>query len=61
MSHSSRETDVPDRAPAQAEAVPAEDRREALRRLATYTAPVMLALLASEKAVAQDSIVPSAK
>jgi hypothetical protein len=32
------------------------DRREAMQRLATYTAPAMLALLMSEKAVAQTTV-----
>jgi len=34
-----------------------ERRREAMRRMAKYAAPAMLAILVAEKAVAQDSFV----
>jgi hypothetical protein len=34
-----------------------ERRREAMRRMAKYAAPAMLAMLVAEKAVAQDSVV----
>jgi len=35
-----------------------ERRREAMRRMAKYAAPAMLAILVAEKAVAQDSFNP---
>jgi hypothetical protein len=46
--------------PKQSENEPRDrDRREAMQRMATYTAPAMLALLMSEKAVAQTTATPS--
>ena len=55
MSSPNRETSQSDAVGVQQDTVLDERRREAMRRMAKYAAPAMLALLIAEQAVAQST------
>jgi hypothetical protein len=55
MNSFEREVSASDPGQVSQDTVQDERRREAMRRMAKYAAPAMLAMLIAEKAVAQDS------